>query len=191
MEHLAAGTVLWAAGVRAAAIGATLGIACDPAGRVPVGSDLSIPGRPEVFVLGDLARTQDLDRERLLPGVATVAMQQGTYAGRTILAEVADPPLAIAGRGRTPFRYNDQGQLATIGRSRAICELPRVTFAGRLAWWLWLLIHIYGLTGFRNRLTVLIQWAWSYVTYGRGARLIVPREWREYTAPRTPPDRRP
>ncbi len=186
VERVAAATVLWAAGVRAASIGATLGVACDPAGRVPVGSDLTIPGRPEIFVLGDLARAQDIDGERLLPGVATVAMQQGTYAGRTILAEIKARP--SAGRARTPFRYDDQGQLATIGRSRAVCELPRFTFAGRLAWWLWLLIHIYGLTGFRNRLTVLVQWAWSYFTYGRGARLIVPREWREYTGPPPPPD---
>ena len=172
-ERLRAATVLWAAGVRAAAIGATLGVERDNAGRVVVAADLSIPDHPEVFVAGDLARAIDAQTGRLLPGVATVAMQQGAYVAGTILGDVAK-------RARRPFRYKDQGQMATIGRSRAICELKRVSLTGRPAWWLWLLVHIYGLTGFRNRLTVLVQWAWSYFTFGRGARLIVPREWREY-----------
>lgn len=177
-ERIAAATVLWAAGVRASPIGATLGVTCDAAGRVAVEPDLTIAGHREVFVLGDLARVADPGTGRPLPGVATVAMQQGTYAARMILADAA-------GRPRAPFRYRDKGQLATIGRSYAICELPRLTFFGRPAWWLWLLVHIYGLTGFRNRLTVLVQWAWSYFTFGRGARLIVPREWREYPPART------
>ena len=172
-EKIRAATVLWAAGVRASEIGRSLGVECDPAGRVIVGPDLSIPGHPEVFVVGDLARAVDPETQRVLPGVATVAMQQGVYVARTILAEQP-------GRARQPFRFVDLGQMATIGRSRAVCEIGRLRFAGRLAWWLWLLVHIYRLSGFRNRLSVLVQWAWSYFTFGRGARLIVPREWQEY-----------
>jgi NADH dehydrogenase len=172
-ESIHAATVLWAAGVRASEIGRSLGVACDPAGRVIVGPDLSIPGHPEIFVVGDLARAIDPKTKQAFPGVATVAIQQGVYVARTILAEQA-------GRPRQPFDFVDLGQMATIGRSRAVCEIGRLRVAGRLAWWLWLLVHIYRLSGFRNRLSVLVQWAWSYFTFGRGARLIVPREWREY-----------
>ncbi len=172
-ELIRAATVLWAAGVRANEIGRALGVECDSAGRVIVGPDLSIPGHPEVFVAGDLAHAVAQKTKRALPGVATVAMQQGVYVARTILAE-------RSGRARQPFRFVDLGQMATIGRSRAVCEIGRLRLAGRLAWWLWLLVHIYRLSGFRNRLSVLVQWAWSYFTFGRGARLIVPRDWREY-----------
>jgi NADH:quinone reductase (non-electrogenic) len=172
-EKIDAATILWAAGVRASPIGATLGVELDRAGRVTVEPDLSIAGHPELFVAGDLARCQDIGRDRLLPGVAAVAQQQGIYIGRTILND-------LRGRAREPFRYHDKGQMATIGRSRAICEIGRAHFAGHFAWWLWLLVHIYTLTGFRNRLSVMLEWAWSYFTFGRGARLIVPREWREY-----------
>jgi NADH dehydrogenase len=172
-ELIRAATVLWAAGVRANDIGRSLGVECDPAGRVIVGPDLSIPGHPQVFVAGDLAHAIDQKTNQVLPGVATVAMQQGIYIAKTILAE-------RSGRARQPFRFVNQGQMATIGRSRAVCEIGRLRFAGRLAWWLWLLVHIYRLSGFRNRLSVLVQWTWSYLTFGRGARLIVPREWREY-----------
>jgi len=171
-EIIRAATVLWAAGVRASQIGRLLGVECDPAGRVIVEPDLSIPGHTEVFVAGDLAHAVDQRTKRILPGVATVALQQGIYVGKTILAE-------RSGRARKPFRFVDLGQMATIGRSRAVCEIGRLHFAGRLAWWLWLLVHIYRLSGFRNRLSVLVQWAWSFFTFGRGARLIVPREWRE------------
>ena len=171
-EIIRAATVLWAAGVRASQIGRLLGVECDPAGRVIVEPDLSIPGHTEVFVAGDLAHAIDQRTKRILPGVATVALQQGIYVGKTILAE-------RSGRARKPFRFVDLGQMATIGRSRAVCEIGRLHFAGRLAWWLWLLVHIYRLSGFRNRLSVLVQWAWSFFTFGRGARLIVPREWRE------------
>lgn len=171
-EIIRAATVLWAAGVRASQIGRLLGVGCDPAGRVIVEPDLSIPGHPEVFVAGDLAHAVDQRTKRILPGVATVALQQGIFVGKAILAE-------RSGRARKPFRFVDLGQMATIGRSRAVCEIGRLHFAGRLAWWLWLLVHIYRLSGFRNRLSVLVQWAWSFFTFGRGARLIVPREWRE------------
>jgi len=125
-------------------------------------------------VVGDLARAVDPETQRVLPGVATVAIQQGVHVARTIVAEQA-------GRARQLFDFVDLGQMATIGRSRAVCEIGRLRFAGRFAWWLWLLVHIYRLSGFRNRLSVLVQWAWSYFTFGRGARLIVPREWREYS----------
>ena len=172
-EKIDAATIMWAAGVRTSHIGATLGIELDRAGRVTVGPDLTIAGHPELFVAGDLARCQDVKHDRLLPGVAPVAMQQGLYIGHTILND-------LRGRQREPFRYFDKGQMATIGRSRGICEIGRMHFAGHFAWWLWLLVHIYGLTGFRNRLSVMLEWAWSYFTFGRGARLIVPREWRQY-----------
>jgi NADH:ubiquinone reductase (H+-translocating) len=171
-EHVASSSVLWAAGVRAASIGRSLGIAVDESGRVPVGEDLSIAGHPEVFVCGDLSRCNGADA-RPLPGVATVAMQQGIYVAETIVNE-------IAGKPRRAFAYRDLGKLATIGRARAVCEMGRVKLAGRLAWWIWLLVHIYRLSGFRNRLSVLLQWAWSYFTFGRGARLIVGKEWRSY-----------
>lgn len=174
-EKIDAATILWAAGVRASNIGATLGVELDRGGRVPVRADLAVAGHPELFVAGDLARCQDIKQDRLLPGVASVAMQQGLYVGRTILND-------LRGRKREPFRYYDKGQMATIGRSRAICEIGRMRFGGHFAWWLWLLVHIYALTGFRNRISVMLEWAWSYFTFGRGARLIVPREWRQYSS---------
>jgi NADH:ubiquinone reductase (H+-translocating) len=174
-ERIDAATILWAAGVHASQIGATLGVELDRAGRVTVGPDLTIAGHPELFVAGDLARCQDLKQDRLLPGVAPVALQQGLYIGRTISND-------LRGRAREPFRYHDKGQLATIGRSRAICEIGGMHFGGHFAWWLWLLVHIYALTGFRNRISVTLEWAWSFFTFGRGARLIVPHEWRQYSS---------
>ncbi len=171
-ERLHAATVLWAAGVRAADIGGSLGVARDRSGRVNVLPDLSIPGHPEVFVAGDLASCPGADG-RPLPGVAQVAIQQGIHIARIISG--------TSGAGERPsFNYHDKGQMATIGRSRAVAEVYGLHFAGRLAWWAWLLLHIYSLTGFRNRLSVLVEWAWSYFTFGRGARLIVDKEWRFY-----------
>jgi len=175
-EQVDAATVLWAAGVRAANVGRTLGAEVDSVGRVKVGSDLTIPGHPEVFVIGDLARREEREGQPL-PGVAFVAMQEGIYAANVIKQEVQRGAVAE----RAPFRYHDLGQLATIGRSRAIAELGRVRLTGYFAWWFWLLLHIYRLSGFRNRLSVLIQWAWSYMTFGRGARLIVGKEWQAYS----------
>jgi NADH dehydrogenase len=178
-EHVAASTVLWAAGVRAADVGRTLsGATLDQVGRVRVNPDLTIPGHPEVFVLGDMARFEE-GEGKLLPGVATVAMQEGIYAADLVKKEVQRGAVAE----RAPFRYHDLGQLATIGRSRAIAEIGRFRFAGYFAWWVWLLVHIYRLSGFRNRLSVLVQWAWSYMTFGRGARLIVGKEWQAYSGP--------
>ncbi len=178
-EHVASATVLWAAGVRAADVGRTLGASVDNAGRVVVKEDLSIPDHPEVFVAGDMAHRLGADGKPL-PGVALVAMQQGIYVAKMIRND-------LAGRPRVPFQYRDLGQLATIGRSRAICELFGIRLSGWIAWWVWLIVHIYRLSGFRNRLIVLIQWAWSYMTFNRGARLIVGKEWQSYgTAPAKP-----
>jgi len=169
-EVLRTFTVLWAAGVRASELGGQLTRETDRQGRVPVGDDLSLAGHPEVFVAGDLARA-DWKSDSILPGVAPVAMQAGRYVARTILAE-------LEGRPRRPFSYVDKGQTATIGRGRAVVETRRFRFSGLFAWLFWLLIHIYYLSSFRSRALVLMQWAWSYVTFGRGARLIVSREWR-------------
>jgi NADH:ubiquinone reductase (H+-translocating) len=171
-EQISAATVLWAAGVRAADVGRTLGAPLDAAGRINVQADLTIEGHPEVFVVGDLSRCVD-DDGKSLPGVALVAMQQGIHVAKTIRNE-------LLGQPRTPFRYRDLGQMATIGRSRAIAEFGSLRLSGLFAWWFWLIVHIYRLSGFRNRLSVLIQWAWSYWTFSRGARLIVGKEWRSY-----------
>lgn len=172
-EKVAAATVLWAAGVRASELGRSLPDATlDRAGRVEVDAYLNIPQHPEVFVAGDMARCIDANGVQL-PGVALVAQQQGAYFAETIRAE-------LRGKPRKPFSYQDYGQMATIGRSRAISEFGRLKLTGLPAWWFWLLVHIYRLSGFRNRLSVLIQWAWSYWTFGRGARLIVGKEWRAY-----------
>jgi NADH:ubiquinone reductase (H+-translocating) len=176
-ETLRAGTILWAAGVRAsplaAALGSLLEITTDPAGRLPVTDTLTLPNEERLFVLGDLARYTNPATHAVLPGTADVAMQQGIYAGQCILDDLSK-------RQRQPFRYRDWGHLATIGRSRALYESNRVHLSGYMAWWFWLLLHIYRLTGFRNRTSVLVHWAWSYWTYGRGARLIVGRRWRQF-----------
>jgi NADH:ubiquinone reductase (H+-translocating) len=160
--------VLWAAGVEANVLGAQLGVPLDRQGRVIVERDLSVPGHPEIFVLGDLAR---FEREKggVLPGVAPVAMQQGRHVSRVLRSGE-----------RAPFVYLDKGQMATIGRRRAIVETGRTHATGAFAWLMWLVVHIYYLSGFQNRLLVLIQWAWSYLTFSRGARLIVEKDWRSH-----------
>jgi NADH dehydrogenase len=170
-ESIEAATVLWAAGVQASELGSQLGVERDRAGRVKVGADLSIEGHPEVFVLGDQAHTAH--EGAALPSVAPVAMQQGRYAARLILDE-------LKGRERKPFRYVDKGSMATIGRSRAVLESGKLRLSGFMAWMGWLLVHIYYLSGFKNRLFVLFSWAWSYMTFARGARLIVSKDWRSF-----------
>lgn len=170
-ERIAARTVLWAAGVEACPLNPSLNVALDPAGRVPVGPDLSLPAYPEVFVIGDQASAMGADG-RPLPGLAPVAMQQGRAVARNILAD-------LAGRPRQNFRYLDKGTLATIGRRRAVGFINGFRFKGFVAWWIWLFVHVYYLIGFKNRLFVLYQWAWSYLTYRRGARLIVEKEWKK------------
>jgi NADH dehydrogenase len=174
-DKIAAATVLWAAGVRASDIGRTLGVPVDQAGRVITKPDLTIEGHPEVFVLGDMSSRVGANG-RPLPGVALVAMQEGIYAANIIRKEVrSGAPIT-----RPAFEYVDLGQMATIGRSRAISEFRGLKLTGVPAWWFWLLVHIYRLSGFRNRLSVLIEWAWSYMTFGRGARLIVAKDWQSY-----------
>ncbi|MBL8878715.1 MAG: NAD(P)/FAD-dependent oxidoreductase [Phycisphaerales bacterium] len=170
-EHvadLAAHTVLWAAGVRASPLGALLArrTACtlDRVGRVLVNPDLTIPNHPEIRVIGDLALLND-EHGRPLPGVADVAMQQGRYAARAIVAE-------LHGRTLPPFRYRHKGSMATIGRAAAVADFGRVRLSGYLAWLAWLFVHLINLIGFQSRLLVLLQWAGNYITHNRAARLI-------------------
>lgn len=187
-EQVGSATVLWAAGVSASQLGRTLGVPVDNAGRVLVGNDIAIPHHPEVFVAGDMSRFVKADGVAL-PGVALVAMQQGQYIAATIIDEQGVDEQGVGEpqrKPRKPFVYNDLGQMATIGRSRAIAEFGKLRLSGHFAWWFWLLVHIYRLSGFRNRLSVLIQWAWSYFTFGRGARLIVTKEWQAYPTRRPP-----
>ncbi|WP_169977057.1 NAD(P)/FAD-dependent oxidoreductase [Tautonia rosea] len=162
-ERIEARSVIWAAGVAASPLSRSLGAPLDKAGRVKVEPDLTVPGHPEVFVVGDLmAMFQDGE---MVPGVAPAAMQAGRYAARSILRQ-------ISGKPRKPFHYVDKGLLATIGRASAVANLRGFKFSGLPAWLLWLFVHIFFLVGFRNRLLVMIQWAYSYLTYDRGARLI-------------------
>jgi NADH dehydrogenase len=170
-ERIETHTVLWAAGVHASDLGQSLPAERDPQGRVMVESDMTISGHPEIFVLGDLAHVRE--PQGPLPGIAPVALQQGKHAAQAILDD-------LGGRARKPFAYFDKGQMATIGRSRAIVQVGKLRLSGQLAWLAWLVIHIYYLSGFKNRLFVLMQWAYSYVTFGRGARLIVDKHWRSY-----------
>jgi NADH:ubiquinone reductase (H+-translocating) len=161
-----AAVILWAAGVAASPLGKKLEVPVDRAGRVPVNPDLSLPNHPEVFVIGDLATLKDASG-KLLPGVAPVAIQQGQYVAKIIRRE-----LASGSHSRPPFHYFDKGSLATIGRSAAIAQFGEVHISGFIAWLAWLFVHILFLIGFQNRILVFIQWAWSYFTYERGARLI-------------------
>jgi NADH dehydrogenase len=163
-EYIRAGTVLWAAGVRATPLTAQLGAPLDRAGRVKVEADLTVPGHPEIRALGDLiSRDQD---GRPLPGVCQLGMQSGRFAAEEILR-------AQRGLPARTFRYDDKGSMATIGRARAIAEIGRARFAGFFAWLLWLFIHILFLVDFRNRLAVVTEWAWAYLTWQRSSRVIL------------------
>jgi NADH dehydrogenase len=159
-----AGTVLWAAGVAASPLGRTLGVGMDRAGRVFVQPDLTVPGRDDVYVVGDLAAFRCEDGS-VLPGVAQVAMQGAAHAADNVLS-------TLRGQPRRPFVYRNYGNLATIGRARAIADLGWLRFSGLSAWLFWLFVHIMQLTGFRNRLVVFVQWAFAYFTYQRSIRLI-------------------
>jgi len=162
---IAARTVLWAAGVQASPLARSLDAPLDKAGRVLVQPDLTIPGHPEVFVIGDLAAMEQRDG-RPVPGVAPAAIQQGKHAAANIERAIAGQPLRA-------FRYRDKGSLATIGRAAAVADLgENLHISGFIAWLAWLTIHIFFLIGFRNRFLVITQWAWAYLTYQRGARLI-------------------
>jgi NADH dehydrogenase len=163
-ERLEAGTILWTAGVAASPLTLTLGAPLDRAGRVIVERDLSVPGHPEVFVIGDAAAFLDAQGHQL-PGVAQVAIQGGTHAARTILRR-------IRGESSQPFVYHDRGSMAIIGRGSAICDLRGLRFSGPIAWLAWLFLHIFELIGFRNRLVVMIEWATAYFTRQRSVRLI-------------------
>lgn len=174
-ERILADTVLWAAGVKAAELGSQSGLDCDRAGRVVVQPDLSLAGHPNVFVAGDQCAFVDPRTERQLPGMAPVAVQQGRFVAAAIRRE-------LAGKSRGEFVFKDKGQMATIGRSRAIAEVGSRKFTGIFAWSVWLVVHIYFLTGFKNRLFVVISWAWSFLTFRRGSRLIVNKKWRSYGA---------
>ena len=172
--RLAAAVILWAAGVAASPLGKTLGVPVDRAGRVAVEPDLSLPDHPEVFVIGDLAALKD-ESGRMLPGVAPVAMQQGRYVAKIIQRELevaTEAPTKAQPPPRPGFHYWDKGRLATIGRAAAVAEFGKLHISGFIAWLAWLFVHILFLICFRNRLLVFIEWAWSYVTYERGARLI-------------------
>lgn len=163
-EKIPAAVVLWAAGVAASPLGKKLGVPVDRAGRVLVQLDLSIAGHSEVFVIGDLAALQD-ENGKMLPGVAPVAIQQGDWVAETIGRDLEHQP-------RRSFHYHDKGSLATIGRAAAVAQFGKFELSGYFAWLAWLFVHVLFLIGFRNRLLVMIQWAWSYLTYERGARLI-------------------
>ncbi len=166
-RRIEARTVLWAAGVAASPLGASLGVERDRAGRIAVAPDLSLPAHPEVFVIGDLASVAQDGTP--VPGVAPAAKQMGAHVAKVIRAR-------LAGRPARAFRYRDYGNLATIGRMAAVVDLRGLRFSGAPAWLFWVVAHIFFLIGFRNRLVVMAEWIWSYVTYQRHARIIIDRE---------------
>jgi NADH dehydrogenase len=171
-QRLPTTTVIWSAGVAASPLGRALGAQLDRAGRVVVQQDLSIAGRPEIFVIGDLAAVQSDGKP--VPGVSPAAKQMGVLAACNILA-------SIAGRPTAGFHYKDMGSLATIGRKAAVVMLGRLKFSGFPAWLFWLLVHVYFLIGFRNRLMVMTDWAWAYLTFQRNARIVTAPEPRPPT----------
>ncbi len=162
-ERIASRTKIWAAGVRASPLTRTLGVGLDSGGRVAVEADLSIPGHPEAFAVGDLCAIRH--GERPVPGVAPAALQEGRHAARNIVRR-------LNGEATLPFRYLDKGSLATIGRASAVAEVAGIRLSGWIAWMTWLVVHIFFLIGFRNRILVVFEWAWAYLTFQRGARLI-------------------
>lgn len=169
-EKIKANTVIWAAGVKPSSINETLGTPLDSIGRLKVNADLSLPGHPEIFAIGDQIRFDD-DRGQPIPGQAPAAMQEGRHAARNI-------ERLVVGTSPSPFKFFDKGQMATIGRRRAIMQFKGLRISGPIAWWAWLLIHIYYLVGFKNRLFVMFQWAFAYLTWRRGARLVTNADWK-------------
>jgi NADH dehydrogenase len=169
-QHLPARTVFWAAGVQAERLTITPPVETDRASRIKVNSDFSIPGHPNVFAVGDMAAFE-MAPGQLLPGVAQAAIQAGEHAARMILRDLVAEP-------RQPFVYHDKGSMATIGKSRAVAQIGRIAMTGRIAWVIWLVVHVYSLIGFRNRLAVLFNWAWNYIFSRREARLITEKEWK-------------
>ena len=171
LEHgqvLEAENIIWAAGVSASPLTQKLGVELDRARRVKVNPDLSLPGHPEAFAIGDMALVLD-EEGNPVPGVSPAAMQMARHVARIILDELDLGP----GRApRPPFKYWDKGTMATIGRSAAVAKICRLEFNGFAAWVAWLFVHLIFLIGFRNKLAVLLQWAYSYVAYKRGARIV-------------------
>ena len=164
-ERLEAATIIWGAGVAASSAGNWLGVDKDRVGRVVVGPDLTVPGHPEIFCIGDTAQSKDAGGQPL-PGLAPVAKQQGAYVARVLRARLAGRPQPA------PFRYRDYGTMATIGRRAALADFGWFRLHGTIAWFLWGLVHVSFLIGFRNRLVVMLDWIWSYLTFQSGARLI-------------------
>lgn len=173
-EFIPCYTVIWAAGVQPSILGKKLNSKLDKQGRVIVEAQLNLKNYPNVFVIGDLAHCLG-NKQKPLPGLAPVAIQQGCHASKNILRNIAHKPMQ-------PFQYFDKGQMATIGRGSAIVEFAGLSLDGKIAWFAWLLVHILYLIGFKNKFFVLYQWAWSYMTYGRGARLITSRQWKNKTS---------
>jgi NADH:ubiquinone reductase (H+-translocating) len=169
-EKLHARTVFWAAGVQAERIRLIPAPEADRASRIKVTNDFSVPGHPHVFVVGDMA-SLEIAPGKPLPGVAPAAIQAGEHAAEMILRDLVGEP-------RKPFTYRDKGSMATIGKSRAVAEIRTLKLTGRIAWIVWLVVHVYSLIGFRNRLAVLFTWVWSYMFSRREARLITEKEWR-------------
>lgn len=165
-ERIVSRTVLWAAGVAASPLGRSLGVPLDRAGRVVIERDLTIPGHPEIYVIGDLAHLEQDGAP--VPGVAPAAAQMGKHAAKNILR-------SLEGKPRLPFKYVDKGSMATIGRGAAVAQVGRLKISGFIAWLMWMFVHVFFLVGFRNRVLVTLQWAWSYFSYDRGSRLITGR----------------
>lgn len=184
-RRIEAGTIFWAAGVQAERIGDKLGVETDKGGYVHVNPDMSIAGRPEVLVIGDLAKISDPRTGEEVPNVAQKAIQMGRHAARLIKREVKSG-VGPGGGERESFRYFDKGMMATIGRHRAVADLRGRTFSGFPAWLLWALVHVYFLIGYRNRLSVMASWIWEYITFDRGARLITREAVPKLEQPRTP-----
>lgn len=178
-HEVRAQTIIWAAGVRASVLGEKLatatGAQTDRSGRIHVGADLSVPGHPEIFIVGDMARLEP-EGGKPLPGLATVAIQEGRYAAKVIRAR-------ICGKALKPFKYFDKGTMATIGRAAAVAQIGKLKISGMIAWILWLAVHLMYIVSFGNRLLVLVQWGWSYFTFGRSARLITEDQSRSAATP--------
>ena len=169
-QFIAAKTVIWAAGVEAAKMDFTPALNLDRAGRVPVSADLSVASFPDTFVVGDMAAVE-IEKEKFVPGLAPAAIQEGKHAAEIILASIKNQPRKI-------FIYHDKGQMATIGKHKAIVQLGKLHMTGYPAWLSWLFVHIFYLIGFRNRVLVLSEWAWNYLFSKRGSRLIVEKQWQ-------------
>jgi NADH dehydrogenase len=174
-EHIPAANVIWAAGVKAAPVSSTLDAPLDRAGRVQVAPDCSVPGHPEVFVIGDMASQVSADTGEPVPGVAQGAIQMGSFVGELIADEIEAEERGEPRPERPAFRYRDRGNMATIGRARAVADVGGLTLTGLPAWLLWSLVHVAFLIGYRSKLLVMINWAWQWLIHSRGARLITGR----------------